>query len=146
MGQLSSFMTLFIAPVSIRPVVWHVKSDMSDVGHLSQYVLECTVYHEYLLESNYSCLWKHVENNLFLSNFMKISSPSLNIFYNLFYFRGFFPTQIHIEILNHISHTCKIMCTKKHNSAEGWKYWKRKQHTYKTKKNNKKTTLKDILW
>jgi hypothetical protein len=27
--------------------------------------------------------------------------------------------QIHIEILNHISHTCKIMCTKKHNSAEG---------------------------
>jgi predicted nuclease of restriction endonuclease-like RecB superfamily len=36
------------------------------------------------------CLWKHVENNLFLSNFMKISSPSLNIFYNLFYFRGFF--------------------------------------------------------
>ena len=48
--------------------------------------------HQYLLESNYSCLWKHVENNLFLSNFMKISSPSLNIFYNLFYFRGFFPT------------------------------------------------------
>jgi hypothetical protein len=37
--------------------------------------------HQYLLESNYSCLWKHVENNLFLSNFMKISSPSLNIFY-----------------------------------------------------------------
>jgi hypothetical protein len=27
--------------------------------------------------------------------------------------------QIHIEILNNISHTCKIMCTKKHNSAEG---------------------------
>ena len=27
--------------------------------------------------------------------------------------------QIHIKILNHISHTCKIMCTKKHNSAEG---------------------------
>jgi hypothetical protein len=27
--------------------------------------------------------------------------------------------QIHIEILNHISHTCKFMCTKKHNSAEG---------------------------
>jgi hypothetical protein len=48
--------------------------------------------HQYLLESNYSCLWKHVENNLFLSNFMKISSPSLNIFYNLFYFRVFFPT------------------------------------------------------
>ena len=48
--------------------------------------------HQYLLESNYSCLWKHVENNLFLSNFMKISSPSLNIFYYLFYFRGFFPT------------------------------------------------------
>ena len=48
--------------------------------------------HQYLLESNYSCLWKHVENNLFLSNFMKISSPSLNIFYNLFYFRGFLPT------------------------------------------------------
>ena len=48
--------------------------------------------HQYLLESNYSCLWKHVENNLFLSNLMKISSPSLNIFYNLFYFRGFFPT------------------------------------------------------
>jgi hypothetical protein len=42
--------------------------------------------------------------------------------------------QIHIEILNHISQTCKIMCTKKHNSAEGWKYWKRKQHTYKTTK------------
>jgi hypothetical protein len=40
--------------------------------------------------------------------------------------------QIHIEILNHISHTCKIMCTKKHNSAEGWKYSKCKQHTYKT--------------
>jgi hypothetical protein len=37
-------------------------------------------------------LWNHVENNLFLSNFMKISSPSLNIFFNLFYFRGFFPT------------------------------------------------------
>jgi hypothetical protein len=34
--------------------------------------------------------------------------------------------QIHIGILNHISHTCKIMCTKKKNSAEGWKYWKRK--------------------
>jgi hypothetical protein len=49
--------------------------------------------HQYLLESNYSCLWKHVENNLFLSNFMKISSPSLNIFYHLFYFRGFFPTR-----------------------------------------------------
>jgi hypothetical protein len=48
--------------------------------------------YQYLLESNYSCLWKHVENNLFLSNFMKISSPSLNIFFNLFYFRGFFPT------------------------------------------------------
>jgi hypothetical protein len=31
--------------------------------------------HQYLLESNYSCLWKHVENNLFLSNLMKISSP-----------------------------------------------------------------------
>jgi hypothetical protein len=48
--------------------------------------------HQYLLESNYSCLWKHayVENNLFLSNLMKISSPSLNIFYNLYYFRGFF--------------------------------------------------------
>ena len=44
LAQLSSFMTLFIAPVSIRPVVWHVKSDMSEVGHLSQYVLECTVY------------------------------------------------------------------------------------------------------
>jgi hypothetical protein len=29
--------------------------------------------HQYLLESNYSCLWKHVENNLFLSNFMKLS-------------------------------------------------------------------------
>ena len=39
--------------------------------------------HQYLLESNYSCLWKHVENNLFLSNFMKISSPSLNIFHTL---------------------------------------------------------------
>jgi hypothetical protein len=62
----------------------------------------CKIIHQYLLESNYSCLWKHVENNLFLSNFMKISSPSLNIFYNLFYFRGL-----------------------KHNSAEGWKYWKR---------------------
>jgi hypothetical protein len=48
--------------------------------------------YQYLLESNYSCLWKHVENHLFLSNFMKISSPSLNIFFNLFYFRGFFPT------------------------------------------------------
>jgi hypothetical protein len=24
------------------------------------------------------------------------------------------------------------MCTKKHNSAEGWKYSKCKQHTYKT--------------
>ena len=46
--------------------------------------------HQYLLESNCCCLWKHVENNLFLSNFMKISSPSVNIFYNLFYFRGFF--------------------------------------------------------
>jgi hypothetical protein len=30
------------------------------------------------------------------------------------------------------------MCTKKHNSAEGWKYWKRKQHTYKTKKKQQK--------
>jgi hypothetical protein len=29
------------------------------------------------------------------------------------------------------------MCTKKHNSAEGWKYSKRKQHTYKTKKQQK---------
>jgi hypothetical protein len=37
-------------------------------------------------------LWKHGETDLFLANFMKISSPSLNIFYNLFYFRGFFPT------------------------------------------------------
>jgi hypothetical protein len=30
--------------------------------------------HQYLLESNCCCLWKHVENNLFLSNFMKVSS------------------------------------------------------------------------
>jgi hypothetical protein len=106
LAQLSSFMTLFIAPVSIRPVVWHVKSDMSDVGHLAQYVLECTVYykkcmllkknlgHQYLLESNCCCLWKHVENNLFLSNFMKISSPSVNIFYNLF-LTHFIQTTLH---------------------------------------------------
>jgi hypothetical protein len=35
LAQLSSFMTLFIAPVSIWPVVWHVKSDMStsDIYH-----------------------------------------------------------------------------------------------------------------
>jgi hypothetical protein len=85
--------------------------------------------HQYLLESNYSCLWKHVENNLFLSNFMKISSPSLNIFYNKIdrfqvnneYSRdGMRTEQIHIEILNHISHTCKLICTKKHNSAHNF--------------------------
>jgi len=52
--------------------------------------------HQYLLESNCSCLWEHVENNLFLSNFMKISSPSLNIFYNLFCFRGFFQLEAHL--------------------------------------------------
>jgi hypothetical protein len=46
--------------------------------------------------------------------------------------------QIHIEILNHISHTCKILCTKKHNSAEGWKYSK---HTYKTKTKTTKTIV-----
>ena len=46
--------------------------------------------------------------------------------------------QIHIKILNHISHTCKIVCTKKHNSAEGWKYSKRKQHIYKTNKKQQK--------
>jgi hypothetical protein len=30
------------------------------------------------------------------------------------------------------------MCTKKHNSAEGWKYSKRKQHIYKTNKKQQK--------
>jgi hypothetical protein len=28
-----TYMTLFIAPVSIWPVVWHVKSDLSDIYH-----------------------------------------------------------------------------------------------------------------
>jgi hypothetical protein len=48
---------------------------------LNKISFSCSVvWIKYLLESNYSCLWKHVENYLFLSNFMKISSPSLNIF------------------------------------------------------------------
>jgi hypothetical protein len=32
------------------------------------------------------------------------------------------------------------MCTKKHNSAEGWKYSKLKQHTYKTTTKNDRTS------
>ena len=70
MAQLFSFMTLFIAPVSIRPVVWHVKSDMSDVGHLSQYVLECTVLNVWAVDVT---AWSHILVSTITDNFRFIN-------------------------------------------------------------------------